>query len=161
MQIALVSDTHGRIDRLEILLENLQKNNINTVIHAGDMAVYGVEKIFEKFEKINFYIAQGNCDVNFEIINAIKKLPNCVIQEVIYEKFCDVNIGVSHIPGIAQKKLSEKKVDIFCHGHTHREQMEKINNSFILNPGALCEDGNFFVIDLPKINVLRKNIFFN
>ena len=83
MKFALIADSHGAKDRLKQAILKIDELKINTVIHAGDLINYDVEKIFAEFPHINFYISLGNCDVNIEIINQIKKLRNCQIDKII------------------------------------------------------------------------------
>jgi len=159
MQIILLSDSHGRTDRLEKLFHEAEKLQIKHIIHAGDFAVYDVEKIFAAHPKINFYIAKGNCDVNPEVLEKIQKLPNCILSEIVNLELEGIKFSVSHIEGFPKSKL-KKNTDIFCHGHTHRTKIEEHEGFKVLNPGALCEDSGFFIISLPKVKIKRFKIKF-
>lgn len=154
MKVLLLSDSHGRVDRLEKLFEKAQKAKVKHVIHAGDFAVYGVDEIFAKFPEINFYIARGNCDVNEDILEKIRLLKNCVLKEVLEMKLDGIDFAVSHIEGISQNKIKDK-IDFFCHGHTHRSKIQKRDGFMVLNPGALCEDSGFFLIETSLLKVHR------
>jgi putative phosphoesterase len=159
MKIALISDSHGSKDRLDQFFTNAQQANIRHIIHAGDFAVYDVDKIFAKYPDIQFYIARGNCDVNDEIISLIKNLPHCHLQEVLYFEISEVKFGASHIEGVAQSVLKDKKIDVYCHGHTHRMKTQNRNNAFVLNPGSLQDSGTGLIIDLPSMQI--KSCFYN
>lgn len=153
MQLALLADSHGSLDRLDQALSNIENADIKHVIHAGDGLVYGLEAILAKYPKLNIYYALGNCDVNPELIAMLEKMSHVTIREVIRLELEDFKIGVSHIEGIAQNQLRDQKIDIFCHGHTHRPKAEKREGKIILNPGALTEDGNYFVLTLPELQL--------
>jgi len=156
MQIAIISDSHGSLDRLAHTFENLQNIGITNVIHAGDGIHYGIEKIFKKHPEIQIYYALGNCDVNHELIEEVAKFSNVEIENIIFAEINNVKFGVSHIEGIAQKKLKNKNIQVFCHGHTHRAKVEQKENQLILNPGALMEDGKYFLLNLETFDVKQK-----
>lgn len=157
MNLILVSDSHGRIDLLEKLCEKASGAGIKHIIHAGDLVVYGVEDVFAKYPEIHFYIAQGNCDVNEEVLDKIRSLKNCTLKEVIEVELEGVKFAVSHIEGVAQSQL-QGKADVFCHGHTHRAKQETREGFKVLNPGALCEGQTFFLISLPSLEANLLNI---
>lgn len=154
MKVLLVSDSHGRVDRLMALFEKAQKAQVKHVIHAGDFAVEAVDKIFAKFPDINFYIAQGNCDVNEAVLEKVRLLKNCRLMLVVQVELEGIVFVVSHIKGMAQNKV-KGKIDFFCHGHTHRVKIQKRDGFVVLNPGALCEDGGFFLIETSSLEVRR------
>ena len=159
MKIVFAADSHGRFDRLEILLSRLRDAGIVYFFHAGDFAVYGVADILKKFSEISIFISEGNSDVNSEILKEVRALPNVKIQEVIYEQIEGVGIGMSHYEGVAQNVLRGKKVDLFFHGHTHRAKKEQRDGKLVLNPGAIEEDGHCFLVDVTEITIRQK--FFN
>ena len=173
MKIAIMSDSHGALDRLEQAFTNIQKAGIKNVLHAGDFLEEGVVEIFAGFPELNFFIAIGNNDVNQERLEKLKKLHNVKINEVVFAKFGKYKIAISHYDGVAEAKSREilaltpalsprereqKEVDIFIHGHTHRPALVRRGKSVMLNPGALCDDGYYLVLDLETMKGRR--IFF-
>ena len=80
--VAIISDSHGSLDRLEECLRNLNDGGVKHVIHGGDCVVDGLVRVLEKFENLEFFIARGNCDVNEEEITKLTKLSNVKFGEV-------------------------------------------------------------------------------
>ena len=158
MKLAIVADSHGRFDRLGRLLARLEEEGVSHLIHAGDGAVYELVDVFSKYPNIKIYFALGNCDVNPEVIEKLDELANVEIQEVVQVNFDDIKIGVSHIEGVAEEQLRNEKIRIFCHGHTHRRKTEERDGKIILNPGALTEDGSYFVLELPTMKLEQRRI---
>jgi putative phosphoesterase len=160
MKVAIISDSHGSIDRLEKVFQNLSKAGIENILHAGDFLVEGVDQIFAGFPDLKFFIAIGNNDVNTENLEKVAKLRNVELAEVVTVSLNNKKISISHYDGIAESKSREKKeqIDIFIHGHTHRPQILKKGDSIMINPGALCEDGKYIVLDLLTGN--GKRVFF-
>ncbi len=161
MKIAIISDSHGATDYLEKSFQNISQAGIKNVLHAGDFLVDGVVEIFAGFPELNFFIAIGNNDVNLEQLSEFEKLPNVKIAEVVFCQFGKHKIATSHYDGVAEAKSREKKekVDIFIHGHTHRPQVIRRGESNMLNPGALCEDGRYVILDLATMKGQR--VFFS
>jgi putative phosphoesterase len=167
MKIAIMSDSHGSLDRLEQSFANISRAGIKNVLHAGDFLVDGVAEIFAGFPELQFFISVGNNDVNSDLLLAMRKLPNVKIDEVVFCEFKKNIIGISHYDGVAESKshlsasleINYKKVDIFIHGHTHRPTVVRREKSTMLNPGALCEDGRYLILDLKTMKGQR--VFFS
>lgn len=161
MKIAIISDSHGSIDRLKSVFINTSKEGIKNILHAGDFLEEGVVKIFAGFSELNFFIAIGNNDVNKERLEKLKRLSNVEIAEVVFCQLGKYNIAISHYDGVAEVKSREisQKVDIFIHGHTHRPTVVRRGKSTMLNPGALCEDGKCVILDLETMK--GKRVFYS
>ena len=159
-KIAITSDSHGSLDRLSALLSSLSQDKISTLIHAGDFAAYGVDEVFSQYPHIETFIAQGNCDVNQEVLDPVSALPHVHLEEVIDWQSAGISISVSHIEDVALREAREKnkKIDVLIHGHTHRYRKEKIGNRLFLNPGALCEDGHYLILEIPELKIDRRRI---
>jgi len=153
MLIALVSDSHGALTRLETLLTTLQDNGVPYLIHAGDFAVYGIVEVLKKFPEINILLALGNCDVNEEILTALKQLPNVQLKEVHKHKIDEIKIAVAHFEKNAR---TIKNADIFIFGHTHIPKIVRQNTKLFLNPGSLQDDGGYFLLDTKTKQITRK-----
>lgn len=152
-KLAIVSDSHGALDRLDILFRNLREAGVDKVLHCGDFLVDGVEDLFKKYPTMKFRIARGNCDVNPTLANELNALPNVKMEEVVYFEIEGKAFAASHIEGIAQNRMRGKKIDIFCHGHTHRQKAMKNKGVIRLNPGALVEDGTYYLLDVPSLKM--------
>lgn len=154
MLIAIVSDSHGALDRLDALLNNLRNAKIDKLIHAGDFAVYGVVEILEKYPEVEIWIALGNCDINEEVLDSVRKLPNITIDEVIQTEIDKIKIAASHINGVAMREV--KDAQIYCSGHTHRAKAEKKDGRLFLNPGSLMDDGGYLLLYTDTLEIQRK-----
>lgn len=64
MRVALISDIHGNAIALEAVLEDIQQENINTIICLGDIATIGPEplKVLEIIQDLNIPCVMGNHD---------------------------------------------------------------------------------------------------
>lgn len=156
MKLAVVSDSHHAVDKLENLLKYLRKERITCLAHAGDFITTNVLEIFKKYPDIKTYIARGNMDWQGNVLKAIDQLSHVVIDDVVFLELEGIQIAMSHIPGVAQQSAKNRKIDLFIHGHTHRAQIENSENGLILNPGSLMDGAGFMLVDLPSLQVDRK-----
>ena len=65
MRILVVSDVHGRLDRLREVI--LRQPTAGTVIFLGD-GLRQAEQAAEEFPDRTFYMVPGNCDFGSELI---------------------------------------------------------------------------------------------
>ncbi len=152
-KIAIVSDSHGSLDRLEECLENLKDGGVKQVIHAGDFAVDGVVDVLKKFPEIGFKIARGNCDVNEELLTKIKSLGNVELDGVLSFELAGKSFAVAH----RVEDLREiQNTEVYISGHTHIPQAKNVDGKLFLNPGSLMDDGGYFLLDLETLEATRK-----
>ncbi len=159
MQLAIISDSHYDFDTLAKLLTHLKKNGIAHLAHAGDFVTSGVEQLFEKHPELNVFIAIGNCDTYSDVLPAMRKLPNVVLDDIVSFELEDIRIVVCHQEHMAQRVLTTERVDVFIHGHTHRPRVETKNGTLILNPGSLMDGAGYMVLEIPSLKVDRRLVF--
>ncbi len=82
MKILIFTDSHGNVSSLKKLVERAKKDDIDLVICAGDISVFGdkLDKLVEMVSKINkpFLIIHGNHEDEAEISRACKPFKNCI-----------------------------------------------------------------------------------
>lgn len=155
MKLAVVSDSHYAIDKLEKFLEFLKREGIEHLAHAGDFVTDGAVELFRRFPELNCYIAIGNCDYG-ESIQMMRQMPRVMIDSVVYFQLEGKNFAISHKEGIAQRALKDQPVDVFFHGHTHRTRIDDHMHPMIINPGSLMDGHGFLLLDLPSLAIDRR-----
>ncbi|MFH0776895.1 MAG: metallophosphoesterase family protein [Patescibacteria group bacterium] len=152
MKIALISDSHGALDRLEEVLHNFDTAGIREIVHAGDFALGEIVELLSNFPQLSFRIARGNCDVDTEKILAIANLPNVELEEILEFELGGRRIAVAH----RIRDLANSDAPILISGHTHIPSAKAVNGKLFLNPGSLMDDGGYFILDLANLIVERK-----
>ena len=147
MKIAIISDTHYSVDRFMSFIKQVRKQQINTIIHAGDYDGFGVEHSIVDHTEIKFYIALGNCDHDYQKNSYLKSQPHVLIGDVLNFDIADIHLAMSHIPGVAENQLQDEPVDIWIHGHTHRLKNEMQNGVLQLNPGSLMDESSYLILN--------------
>ena len=145
MTLLIVSDTHGRSDRLARLFE--MHKNVDAVIFLGD----GLSDLDRaKAESYNFtvFAVRGNCDALGGSLLTI-----CARDELTFN-FEGVNFFALHghtrqVKGTLTNAIyaaNEKGADVLLFGHTHEPLLTYISNEeynlnkpmYIFNPGSLA-----------------------
>ncbi len=141
MKIAIISDTHDNIVRIDQMLKKIKKEKINTLIHCGDVCAPSVLKyLAEKFTG-QIYLSLGNVDNDHEMMTKItqEELNNIQIFPQFGELEIDnLKLAFTHKPGPAKELAGTGKYNFVFYGHTHQPWEEKINSCLIVNPGTVA-----------------------
>ena len=151
-QIALLSDTHGVLDKR--FISHLKDSD--EIWHAGDI---GTLDIYDKLCKLSKVRAvYGNIDNH--------KLRIILKPELLF-KCEEVNIFMTHIAGHPGKyskgiiqKIEKYKPNLIISGHSHilKVMNDKKNNLLFINPGAAGNYGIHKVKTIVKFNIDGKDI---
>lgn len=141
MRVLVVSDVHGREQRLCQVLE--AQPTARTVIFLGD-GLRQVENVMERYPDRTFYTVPGNCDF------AAAGIP--VRQETFDGKRFYFTHG--HLHGVKQGlyrldlAAREAGADVVLFGHTHVAYEEYADGLYLMNPGSLGYDGTYGYVDI-------------
>lgn len=157
IKIAIVSDTHDNLPRIDQMLEKIKKENIKTIIHCGDVCSFRVLSYLANNFDGKIYLSIGNVDADHELNQTKNNLPNLKI----FPKYGELNIdnlkiAFVHFPTKAKELAQTEKYDFIFYGHTHKPWEEKINSCKIINPGTLAglfTRSTFAILDTKTKNV--------
>lgn len=142
MTIAIVSDTHDNLTTAKKAIVWLNRKEIKTMIHCGDVCSAAMlKKISEIFKgKIHLIIGNiGPIDAGkdpFQIKTAgIKNVK--FYGETGKLKTGGKNIAFAHEPAVAEKLTKGNRYDLVFFGHTHQPWEKIINGCRMVNPGTL------------------------
>jgi len=180
MRIAIVSDTHGNVTNFKKVVDWLNKENIQTILHCGDIG--SPESLKESLSDFKgaFLGVFGNMDKGFKIlIDEYNKIPKVEVKEDIFEIEIEDppspqgasarrrKIAFCHFPGEAKKLAQSGRFDLVFYGHTHRPWDERVPSGrgecHMINPGELA--GQFYkptfavydtAMDLLELKILEK-----
>lgn len=144
MKFAIVSDTHGNVANFKKIVQWLNKENIDLILHCGDIG--DQESLKESLTDFlgEFLGVFGNMDRDFEIfVEEYNKIPRVKIEEKILETEADgKKIAITHFPEKARELAESGNYQLVFYGHTHRPWEEKINNCRLINPGEAAGQFN-------------------
>ncbi len=150
MKIAIISDSHDNIPNIEKMLDWVNKNNIEMMIHCGDLAAPSIlinelepkfkgqihfihgnvadremnEKLAKKYKNVTCYGDQGELEIGG------KKNKSAEAKRR--------RIAFCHYPNQAEELAKTAKYDLIFYGHDHKPWEKYIGKTRLLNPGTLA-----------------------
>ena len=127
MRIAVVGDTHARIEKIKT---ELQRVKPDFMLFTGDF--YADAKRLSHYLGIEFKGVVGNCDPS----SAQDQEKSMEIEGWRFYIIHGHQYGVKGSLQSLYYRGEEKEADIVVFGHTHVPFCEKINRIWMLNPGS-------------------------
>ena len=140
MKIAIISDSHDNIVNLEKFINWANKNEIEKIIHCGDLCGPNVvtDVIASNF-KGDVHFVYGNVGDRETLEKKIQGVDNVKFYgdrgEIEIE---NKKIAFVHRPEEAKELAKTDKYDFIFYGHTHEPWEEKIGKTRLYNPGTLA-----------------------
>ena len=151
MKVAVVSDTHGRI---ELFLNRLSKEkDVEIIIHLGDTVEDA--KNIQKRTNLPMFVVRGNndyMDVNTPWRELVRINGHKILLTHGHKE--GVNFGETKLYYAAK----EAEAEMVLYGHTHVYLYEEIEGIKILNPGSAGYDRGFEYESFVIMNVTTDDI---
>jgi len=150
MRIAIVSDTHGRGERVQQALQLVKRAGAELILHCGDIDDAATVRLFPAHTHFVF----GNCDLDRDEIRAAVR----EIGATLHEGFGHVELAgkkLAFVHGDDKHELRDlvnsEAFDFVFHGHTHIADEHRVGRTRVINPGALhrAVPKTFKLLDLP------------
>ncbi|SRR6266446_1851925 len=137
MQIGILSDTHSRYETVQKALALLKQQNIEFVLHCGDIDDIETVRLFRGFTT---HFVFGNCDWDKAALRqAIEE-----IGATLHEPFGDVELNgvrIAWTHGDDKRLLRDLEnsghFDFIFYGHSHQAEQHRSGPTLVANPGAL------------------------
>jgi len=140
MKIAIISDSHDNITNIYKFLDYAKKQNVEMIIHCGDVCAPSVLKeLGEKFLG-QIHIVYGNVDGDKDMMEKIAKgFDYVTIHGIVGEiKVDDKKIAFTHYPDKGRELAESGKYNYVFYGHNHKPWQELVGNTQLINPGTLA-----------------------
>ncbi len=131
MLVGVFSDTHDNLNRIKKAIDLFEDNQVEAVIHCGDIVAPFSAKLIDAELSIPLYIVYGNNDGEKEGLKQV--FPQITDPPLLLDldhKIIIVAHDFSQIP----KDMIEK-ADILLAGHTHVSMIRNEDNRLWVNPG--------------------------
>lgn len=138
MRIAIISDTHDNIWKLEEAIPHL--NSTDMLIHCGDLcSPFIIKQLAEGVTDIPVHIVWGNNDGDKRLLSKLAAQSENIH---IHGDFAELEvegskIAVTHYPEIGRALAKSGQYDLVCYGHDHTAHEEQIGDTLLLNPGEI------------------------
>jgi putative phosphoesterase len=136
MVVAILSDSHGRVDAVRRALDVLAPFEPAAYFHCGDVG--GLE-VFDQFVGKRFWFVWGNTDradaATYTYLQTVGlPSPNGPVCVTLDGK----SIAVFHGHERQFKQACRQpSTDYIFHGHTHSKADHRVGRTRVINPGAL------------------------
>ncbi len=137
MKLGIISDTHDNLDAVRNFVEIFKKEEIDFLIHAGDIVSPFVIDIFSQLNIPQKYVFGNNDGEKLFLKEKISKIGDIKKGPILFE-ITGKKIILMHEPFEIDALAKSGKYNLIIYGHTHQFRSEKIDNTFILNPGEAC-----------------------
>lgn len=132
MRILVISDTHGKTDRVFDVYKKLAAEApIDILVHCGDY--YADAREIQARLGVPMVAVKGNCDGCFDF----------EAYSILETECGDILVAHGHMEdvGFSMQKLYYKALEQGCvgafFGHTHRSVFVETGGVYLLNPGSL------------------------
>lgn len=152
MRLAVLSDTHNHTGNLKNAILRLRQENIETVLHCGDITELETALLLVEFRLICTF---GNGDLNADQIHkSLLYYREDNFGGIIFRGELDgVRVAATHghLEGVVENLVESRDYAFVFHGHTHRREDNMVGSTRVVNPGALgglhVEKRSFLIFD--------------
>jgi hypothetical protein len=136
MKIAILSDVHDNIWRLEALLAGLEAD---VLVFCGDFcAPFTLAQIAEGFAGPIHVVFGNNDGDQFLLSQVAGKYGHVTLHGDFAElDFGGRSVAVTHYPQIGKALAQGGVYDLVCHGHSHERLVEGHGETLRVNPGEV------------------------
>ncbi|RMF91974.1 MAG: metallophosphoesterase [Candidatus Schekmanbacteria bacterium] len=137
MKIGIVADSHDNITVIENCVKVFKEENIDILLHAGDIvAPFALKAFFSLNKKI--VAVFGNNDGEKLGLRTTLENKGEIHNEPYVGKLDKIRFMLTHRAEIALPAMESNLYDLVIFGHTHLLKIEKKSDRYLINPGELC-----------------------
>jgi putative phosphoesterase len=157
INLGIVSDTHGHLENTLNAVRMLQSFSVDVVIHCGDIGSVEIPELFANWRS---HFVFGNVDRDEpDLRAAIERAGGRCHGRFGTLELSDLRIAFLHgdDSALLETTVASNDWDLVCYGHTHRAEHHMMNDTLVLNPGAIyrARPHSVTVVSLPTREVTR------
>ena len=140
MKIGIISDTHDHHKNVLTAIGIFNDNNVEYVLHAGDIISPFTAQAFEKLEKAKFIAVFGNNEGEKLFLKSTINGFGGEIHEYCYKGTIDgKKIYMTHTPHNIPEIVKSQAFDLVIYGHTHKQDIRREGKTLLINPGEATD----------------------
>ncbi|MEM4790806.1 MAG: metallophosphoesterase [Thermofilum sp.] len=161
-RVAVVSDSHDRVDNLRRFAEEARREAVEVVIHAGDIVSPFALRELRGFK---IYAVFGNNDGEKLLLSRVAgELGAALTEQPLFTSIGGRDVAIVH--GASSPELTAKLVEalarsnlfsIVVYGHTHKLDVRRVGETLVVNPGTLsgylADKATYALVDLDTLEV--------
>ncbi len=139
MRIAILSDIHDNIWKLEEVLKAVNQAGAEVLLFCGDFcAPFTLAQIAEGFSRQIHCVFGNNDGDKFLLGQVAGKFSHVTLHgELARLELDGRRIAINHYPEIARELASGGHFDLVCHGHDHKAAITRQGSTLLVNPGEV------------------------
>lgn len=144
INLGLLSDTHGRAQAARDGVELLLDHGADMLIHLGDVgSVEVIDALAVTYassdQQVEAHLVFGNCDWEAKALARYAQDLGVIVHDLAGEIAVDgkrVVFTHGHVNSVMDHAIGSE-ADYLLHGHTHVQSDRCVNQTRVINPGAL------------------------
>jgi putative phosphoesterase len=141
MKIGIMSDSHDNLKNIKQALEIFKSENVEVILHAGDLVSPFCVPLFEDFSG-NFYLCAGNNLGDAKFLQSLIEGIGEYYPEIAEIELDDNKFALYHgtYEPITRALLDSQNYDYIITGHTHHKEIKEKGKTILINPGETFGD---------------------
>jgi len=138
MRIAILSDTHDNIWKLDSAMPKLAESDV--ILHCGDLcSPFLIQRLAEGVKGKPVHVVWGNNDGDRQMLTVVAaRAGNVSLHGELAEIDLDgLRVAMTHYPAIGRALAEGGRYDLVCYGHDHKAHEERVGRTLLLNPGEV------------------------
>ena len=155
MRIGIISDTHNYHHHVHRAIAIFQAQGVECILHAGDITACSTASLFAELSGSRLIAVFGNCDTERVSLRATIEAFGGEIHDRIYDGQVDGKaVYMTHIPHGINQVVASGTHDLVIYGHTHRQDIQRVGKTLIVNPGA----GETVIVDFADMSTTTESL---
>lgn len=134
MRIGVVGDTHNNLRSVRRMVEILNAEAVERVVHTGDITQAKVLDAFADLEAALFGVFGNNDQERSHLESAAARHGMRIVDGPLELDWAGRRILVVHDPRELDDHLRDDHA-LAIHGHTHLHRLEWVSGALVFNPG--------------------------
>lgn len=157
--IGIISDSHDNMNAIKKAVEFFNKNDVKTVLHAGDIISPFTAKAFKELNSKLYFVFGNNDGDKLMLTKRFEEIGAIFCGEFGDLTIDSLHIALLHGTSEAMVKAIAKSgyFDVVIHGHTHDPGVKNIEGTLVINPGecagVLTGRSTVALLEISNLNV--------
>ena len=140
MKIGIISDTHDHHENVLAAVKIFNQRQVLYILHAGDMVSPFTAKAFAELKTAKFIAVFGNNEGERTLIKNTVNSFGGEIHDYCYKDTIDGrHVFMTHTQHYVQEAAQSQMYDLVIYGHTHKQDIRRIDKTLIVNPGETTD----------------------
>ena len=136
MKLGIISDSHDSHSGVLKAVKIFNDEKVDYVLHAGDIISPFTANAFANVTTAQLIAVYGNNDgEKIMLKTTIERFGGQIHQDAFIGELDDKKIFMTHVPIAIEEVVQSGNYDLVIYGHTHRQDIRKVNSTLVINPG--------------------------